>query len=406
MGQHVGGKADIELTLDALLDDAHPVKRAAAAWAEEHLTGAPHGFDASRWRAAAAAGVQGVISEERFGGRARSAIEAMLLFEGLALGADDAGFVFALASQTFAMQRPLARFGTDAQRERWLRPLCTGDAVGAFAMSEPLAGSDTSAITTTATPLGDGRHRLHGTKSWVTLGPVCDVVVVFATTDPAKGRWGITAFLVPTDRDGVTRGPVEAKMGLHGCPFGQLRFDGCIVGEDEVLGAPGAGANVFTDAVEAERAFLYAAQLGAMERALQVSIRRARERVQFSQPIGSFQAISHRIVEMKLRLETARLMVYKAAALHDRGEPVALAASLAKLQTSEAAVASALDAIRIFGAEGYTEAAGVEVFLRDAVGGLAYSGTSDIQRNIAARLLGVDRPSRPTGRANLTEARV
>ena len=228
----------------------------------------------------------------------------------------------------------------------------------------------------------------------MTLGPVCDVVIVFATTDRALGRWGITAFLVDATTAGLERGPVEPKMGLHSCPFGQLTFDGCIVGPDAVLGNPGAGASIFADAVESERAFLYAAQLGAMERVLDVAVVRARERHQFGVPIGTFQAVSHRIAEMKLRHEAARLLVYKAAALADRGAQVAMAAALAKLQTSEMAVLSALDSIRIHGAEGYTVSGGVEFELRDAVGGLAYSGTSDIQRNIVARLLGVDRPVR------------
>jgi alkylation response protein AidB-like acyl-CoA dehydrogenase len=232
-------------------------------------------------------------------------------------------------------------------------------------------------------------------KSWVTLGPVCDVVIVFATTDPAKGRWGITAFLVEANSPGLCRGPAQAKMGLRSCPFGSLELDGCVVGDDAVLGSPGAGASVFADAVESERAYLYAAQLGAMERVLDSSIERARQRQQFGAPIGTFQAVAHRIAEMKLRHEAARLLVFKAAALADRGKPVALAAALAKLQTSEMAVLSALDAIRIHGAEGYTEAGGIEFELRDAVGGLAYSGTTDIQRNIVARLLGVDRPVRP-----------
>ena len=183
-------------------------------------------------------------------------------------------------------------------------------------------------------------------------------------------------------------------MGLHSCPFGQLTFHGCTVGPEAVLGKPGAGASIFGDAVESERAFLYAAQLGAMERVIDNAVARARERQQFGVPIGSFQAVSHRIAEMKLRHEAARLLIYKAAALADRGQQVALAAALAKLQTSEMAVLSALDSIRIHGAEGYTVAGGVEFELRDAVGGLAYSGTSDIQRNIVARLLGVDRPVR------------
>jgi len=292
------------------------------------------------------------------------------------------------------MQTALIEAGSEAQRDEWLPRLCRGDAVGAFAMTELDVGSDIAAISTTAEPLPDGRFRLNGVKAWVTLGPLADVLVVFATTDRSRGRWGISGFLVPATTAGVEVGPIETKSGLHSCPFGRVRFVDCVVPADALLGPIGAGAAVFASAVEAERAFLYAAQLGVMERHLQRAIERARSRTQFGKPIGTFQAVSHRIAEMKLRHEAARLLVYKAAALHDRGQSVTMAAALAKLHTAEAAVTSALDVVRIHGAEGYAEAAGLELDLRDAVGGLAYSGTSDIQRNIIAGLLGVDRPLR------------
>lgn len=379
---------DETTALDALLDLAHPAKTDAAQWAAQ-LEPRRGCFDRAAWQAAAEWGVQGLGVPPSCGGGGQSAVEALLVFEGLGLGCADNGFVFALASQVFATQRALMSAASDSQLDRWLGPMARGDAIGAFAMSEPDVGSDIAAITTRATPERDG-YRLTGTKSWVTLGPVCDVVIVFATTDPALGRWGITAFVVEATSPGLRRGPAQAKMGLESCPFGTIELDGCVVADRDVLGAPGAGAAIFADAVESERAFLYAAQLGAMERVIDTSVARAGQRHQFGAPIGTYQAVSHRIAEMKLRHEAARLLVYKAAALADRGQPVAMAAALAKLQTSEMAVQSALDAVRIHGAEGYTEAAGVEAELRDAVGGLAYSGTSDIQRNIVARLLGVD----------------
>ncbi len=380
--------------LDAMLRLDHPRKVAAAAWASEHVPDRSPTFDRARWRAAAEFGVLALKTPVADGGTGASTIDALLTFEGLGLGSADGGFVFALASQVFAMQTALVESGTAAHRAEWLPRLCSGTALGAFAMSEPAVGSDVASITTTITPDGDG-WILEGEKAWVTLGPLADVVVVFATTDPGKGRWGITALLVPTDTPGVEIGPIEAKSGLGSCPFGRLRFRGCRLGADALMGPPGAGAAVFSSAVEAERAFLYAAQLGVMERHLERSIHRARSRVQFGKPIGAFQAVSHRIADMKLRHEAARMLVYKAGALHDRGESVAIAAALAKLQTSESAITSALDAVRIFGAEGYTVETGLEHDLRDAVGGLAYSGTSDIQRNIVAGLLGVDRPIRP-----------
>ncbi len=380
--------------VEALLNLRHPRKAAAAEWATQTLATPSTTFDRTRWEAAARFGVQGLTAPVDLGGAGGSMVDAMLTFEGLGLGAADQGTVFALSAQVFAMQSALLAAGSTAQKWRWVPELCRGRAIGAFAMSEPDAGSDTASIVTRATPLPDGRHRIDGTKAWVTLGTVCDVVIVFATTDPALGSWGITAFLVEMTRPGITAAPPIAKLGLESCPFTTLTFDNCEVGPDEVLGAPGAGAAVFREAVNAERAFLYAAQLGATERTIDLSVARARSRSQFGHAIGSFQAVSHRIADMKLRHEAARMLVYKAAMLCDRGRDVTMAAALAKLQASETAVDSALDALQIFGAEGYTLAAGVDRGLRDAIGGLSYSGTSDVQRNLVARLLGVDRPSR------------
>jgi hypothetical protein len=377
----------------ALLDPAPARKHETAAWARVNLPGRSHEFDRRRWRLAASHGILGLSVPATYGGSALSTVETLLAFEGLGLGCEDTGLVFSLASQVFAFQTALLAAGNDAQRERWLPPLVHGDNIGSFAMSEPAVGSNTAAISTTATADGDG-WIIDGTKAWVTLGPVCDVVLVFATVDASKGRWGITAFLVPSDTQGVEIGPVITKSGLHSCPFGTMTFNRCRIGADAVVGQVGSGAAVFTAAVEAERAFLYAAQLGTVERVITRTIDRARERQQFGQAIGTFQAVAHRVVDMKLRHECARLLIYKAAALHDRGDAVTMAAALAKLAASEGAVQSALDAVRIHGAEGYTEAGGLELDLRDAVGGLAYSGTSDIQRNLIARLLGVDRPTR------------
>lgn len=388
------GSPTTPLALAAMLDDAHPIKMAAAEFARTSLTNiGPDEFDMSRWVAAAKFGIQGLMIPTDYGGQGKTAVEGALTFEGLGLGTNDNGFVFALAAQSFAMQRALITAGTETQRKRWLPELAAGKAVGCFAMSEPAVGSDTGAIGTTATPTDTG-YVLNGTKAWVTLAPVADVIIVFATTDPSMGHWGLNGFILEMDRPGLTVGPVQRKMGINSCPFSEVTLADCAVTADDMLGNPGAGGSVFTSAVEAERAFLYSAQMGSMERVLNLSIERARSREAYGQPIGGFQGISHKIAEMKLRHETARLLIYKAAELFDRGEGMTMAGALAKLQTSEMAVQSALDAMRIFGAEGYTVDAPVEAELRDAIGGLAYSGTSEIARNLVARLLRVDRPLR------------
>ncbi|MEZ5380126.1 MAG: acyl-CoA dehydrogenase family protein [Acidimicrobiales bacterium] len=381
--------------LDAMLDAAHPIKMAMADLAARFAMPADTTtFDSEAWAAAAEAGILGLLVDPEYGGQGRSIVEALLAFEGLGLGTGAHGTVFALASQVFAMQRALADAGSAAQLERWLPSLVDGSAIGAFAMTEPGAGSDTAGITTLATPTGDDSWTLSGTKTWVTLAPQCDVLIVFATTDPTKGRWAQTAFLIESDRNGVEVGPAIPKSGLAGCPFAEVHLHDVAVTIDDVLGKVGAGGSVFSNAVDAERAFLYAAQLGAMERTLDLTISRARTRHQSGQQIGKYQAVSHRIAEMKLRHESARLLVYKAAALHESGRSITMAGALAKLAASEAAVQSAIDAISVHGAEGYTLELGLESDLRNAIGGLAYSGTSDIQRNIVAGLLSVDRPRR------------
>ncbi len=381
--------------LDALVDPSHPRKVAARDWAHRELGPAPDHFDTKRWRLAADAGFLRLLAPTSVGGYERSIVDAVLSFEGLGAGTSDSGLTFGLASQTFAMQRALAAAGSPAQHDRWFGGLLDGTVIGSFAMTEPDAGSDTSAIATIAEADGDG-FRLSGTKSWVTMGPHADVVIVFAATDPSKGRWGTTAFLVDTTTDGVERGEPIERMGLNGAPFGTITFDEVALSDDDRLGPIGAGGSIFSAAVEAERAFLYGPQLGATERLLDAAIDRAAHRTQGGAPIGSNQAVSHRLVDVKLALEASRLLVYKAAALADRGETVTLAAALAKLQTSESSVASAIAAGTVFGAEGYTSEAGIEAELRHAMGGLNYAGTADIQRNIAARLLGIDRPGRST----------
>lgn len=379
--------------LDAMLDEQHPRKRAARDWAAEHLGAAPDSFDRVRWRRAAEAGFLSLTVPQHLGGLGRTLVDAMLSFEGLGAGTSDSGLVFALASHSFAFQQAFVSHGTCQQHDRWLSKLMAGSAIGAFAMSEPDAGSDIATITTTAEPGQDDPPTWHltGTKSWVTLGPVADVAIVFASTDPSRGRWGITAFVVETDRAGVTIGPAVDRMGLSGAPFGTITFDQVMVTTDDLLGVVGAGGSIFATAVEAERALLYAPQLGATERLLDQAIERSCNHQSAGQPIGNFQAVSHRLADLKVELEASRLLAYKAAVLADLGQPVTLAAAIAKIKTSDMAINGALDAMRVFGAEGYTIGAGIEAELRHALAGLNFAGTSDVQRNVVASLLGVGR---------------
>jgi alkylation response protein AidB-like acyl-CoA dehydrogenase len=239
----------------------------------------------------------------------------------------------------------------------------------------------------TARRKGNG-YVLKGEKNYITHAPIADFAVVFASTNPDAGQWGISAFIVERGTPGFDVAGNREKMGLRTSPFGEYYLDECFVPESSRLGAEGAGFSIFANAMEAERGYVFTSQVGAMQRQLEENIEFARERRQFGEPISRFQSVSNRIVDMKIRLETCRMLLYKLAWMDQRGDSLTLDAAITKLHLSESFVASSLDAIRIHGAQGYLQELGVERELRDGVGGLIYSGTSDIQRNVIARLLG------------------
>lgn len=380
-----------------MLDAAHPTKRAAADWASGSLP-AQIGLDPAwvvdrdTWRAAGEYGLLAMQLPVAHGGTEASATDIALTFEGLGASPADNGVIFGIASQALTANRSIAVSGSSEQLDRWARPLGSGELFASFAMSEADAGSHPWNLATRAEAQDDGSWVLNGTKTWVTLGPVCDVAVVFAATDPSRGQWGISAFVVEADTAGFERLPATQKMGMHACPFGDLRFTNCRVSADALLGQVGAGASIFTKTVEAERAFLYASQIGAVERSLDRAIDYARQRHQGGVHIGSHQAVAHRLVDAKLHHEAARLLLYKTTARYDAGESIALEAALTKLMASEHAVTSSIAAMRTFGAAGYTSEIGLTGEISDALGGLSYSGTPDITRNIVATQLGLSRP--------------
>jgi alkylation response protein AidB-like acyl-CoA dehydrogenase len=345
-------------------------------------------FSRELWERCARFGILRLSAPAEYGGEELALPTAMLIMEGIGEGCADNGLTFALNAQLWTVQRPITRFGTEEQKRRFLPGLADGRLLGAHALTEPEAGSDAFSLTTTAEPR-DGGYVLNGSKSFITLGPLADVVLVFAATNPAAGKWGISGFLIERGTPGFRPEPMEHKMGLRTVPIGRLTFEDCVVPESSRLGPEGAGVSISTHSLEVERCCILASQLGAMHRQLARAVAHARSRRQFGQPIGKFQSVSNRIADMKLRIETARLLLYKVAWLVERGQPAMMDAALLKLYLSEAFVSSGLDAIRIHGGEGYLSDAGVERDLRDAIGGVIYAGTSDIQRNIIARLLGV-----------------
>jgi hypothetical protein len=283
---------------------------------------------------------------------------------------------------------PILHFGTEAQRREHLPALCRGDRIGAHAITEPGSGSDALSMACRARRDGDG-YVLDGVKTFVTNAPVADVILVFATVAPEARFAGITGFLVERGTPGLTLSDPISKMGLRTSPMGEVVLEGCRVPATSRLGAEGAGVRIFSSAMEWERACIFASHLGAMDRLLADTIAYARARRQFGEPISRFAPVADAIVDMKVSIEAGRLLLYRVGARKDAGEDATLDAALAKLFVSEAHVRQALAALRIHGGYGYTTEFGIERELRDAIPGTLYSGTSEMQRKIVARLLGL-----------------
>ncbi|MEV0275834.1 acyl-CoA dehydrogenase family protein [Streptomyces sp. NPDC050610] len=345
-------------------------------------------FARADWAALGRMGLLGACLPGAYGGSGLGALDTARLYEALGEGCDDTGLVFAASAHLFACAVPLERFGSDGLKSRWLPGMCSGEVIAGNAMTEDDAGSDVSRLRMTAVPV-DGGYVLNGRKSFVSNGPAADVLVAYATTDPEAGHLGQTAFAVAADAPGVRAGEPFDKMGLRSTPASTVTFADCFVPAAHVLGAPGMGATVFQHSMGWERACLFAGYVGMMARLVRRSSEHARSRTQFGRRLTGFQAVSHRIVDMAMRLESARLLLYRACWEMDQGRPARLAVALSKLAASEGAVANALDAVRIFGGRGYLAECGVEAELRDAVPGLLFSGTSDIQKELAAKELGL-----------------
>lgn len=346
-------------------------------------------FSRDAWQKCADMGVLGMPFPQEYGGSDMDIISTTVAMEALGHGAGDRGLLFSLNAQMWSIQMPILHFGTDEQKSRYLPGLINGSIIGAHGMSEPSSGSDTFSMRSTAVKDGD-HYVLNGSKTWTTNGPVCDMLVVFANIDkPAGGFMGITAFLVDRDTPGLTISKPIEKMGLTTSPMCNIYLDDVRVPESAMLGKRRQGVKIFNHSMEWERACILGVVVGAMEQQIDNCLAYGNERVQFRKTISSNQAVSHKIVEMKLRHETSRLLLYKVAWLKQREMDATQAAALAKWHISEAAVQSGLDAIQIHGGMGYTAELGVERFLRDSIGARIYSGTNEIQKNIVAHTMGI-----------------
>jgi alkylation response protein AidB-like acyl-CoA dehydrogenase len=341
-----------------------------------------------QWHLCGKFGLLGLCVPERYGGMGLDALTTARVIEAFGRGCEDMGLVFSASAHLFACVMPIFEYGTEQLKEAMLPQLCSGEWKGANAITEKEAGSDVFALKTHAVRDGES-YVLTGTKTYVTNGPVADVIIVYASTNPAHGYLGVTAFVVEKNTPGLIVGKPFSKMGLTTVPASAVYLENCCVPAGNRLGVEGQGARIFQTSMQWERACLFASYIGMMERQLEQTIAYGRERRQFGKPISKNQAISHRIADMKLRLESARLLLYRACWLFDQGKNSVLDVSLSKLAISEAAIRSSLDAIQIHGGVGFATETGIERQLRDAIPSTVFSGTSEIQRDLIARELGL-----------------
>ncbi|MCM2358423.1 MAG: acyl-CoA dehydrogenase family protein [Geobacteraceae bacterium] len=344
-------------------------------------------FPAGIIRRMGEAGLLGGVIPPRYGGAGFDQICDALIFEEVGRGCSSVRTT--LSVQVSLVEQLILRFGSEAQRQKYLPRLCRGEILGCFALTEPGAGSDAAGIRTRAERHGDG-WLLHGSKAWISNGSVADIAIIFARTDPAGGHKGISAFLVERGAPGFTAREIRGKLGLRASSTAGLSLRKCRVPQDALLGEVGEGFRIAMAALDNGRFGVAAGCVGIMNGCIDACVRYARERRQFGRPIASFQLVQDMIARMVVDRDAARLLVYRAGELKDRGVENTLETSIAKYFASEAAVRAANDAIQVHGASGYSNAHPVERFLRDARVATIYEGTSQIQKLIIGEhVLGV-----------------
>jgi butyryl-CoA dehydrogenase len=339
-------------------------------------------FDRSIFERMGELGFTAAPLPEDAGGAGFSYLAWTLIME--ELGAADMSTAVTLSVHILS-QLPVVTWGSAEQRERWLAPMLAGQALGAFALTEPHAGSDASAIRTRAERLADGSaYRLTGTKIWISNAPEADRYLVFATVDPGAGSKGITAFLVEKGMDGFRFGAHEKKMGIRACPAAELVFEGCEVPATDRLGEEGDGYRIALSALGEGRISIAAACVGLARAGLDAAARYLGERKAFGGPLSEQQGLRFMLAEMARDVASARALTREAAAAKDRGENLAEASSLAKWTASDVAMRVTTDAVQLFGATGYSRETGIERLMRDAKGAQIYEGTNQIHREIVA----------------------
>ncbi len=350
----------------------------AAEWDRNHT------FPREALKELAELGALGMVVPEQWGGAGMDYMSLVLALEEIAAG-DGATSTIVSVQNSLACGIP-NRYGSDAQKEQWLKPLARGEKLGCFCLTEPHVGSDAAAIRTTASRDGDG-WVLNGVKQFITTGKHADVAIVFAVTDKAAGKKGISCFLVPADAPGYVVGRIEEKMGQKASDTAQILFENCRVPADALLGAEGEGYRIALSNLEAGRIGISSQCLGMARAALDAAVKYAQERETFGKPIFEHQAVNFRLADMATQLEAARQLVWHAASLKDAGRPCLKEASMAKLFASEMAERVCSDAIQVHGGYGYVSDFPVERIYRDVRVCQIYEGASDIQKLVIGRAL-------------------
>jgi len=347
-------------------------------------------FSREHWDKCGDFGLLGLSSTPEYGGTHKEIdiLRSTYAMQGFGYACRDVGLGIAINAHLWSVQYTISFFGNEAQKAKYLPKMTTGEWIGAHALTEKNSGSDVFNMESTATKV-DGGYILNGEKRLVTLAPIADVAIYFANTNPKLGKWGISTFIVDKSMKGYMPLEVQSKMGLRTVPIGKIKLENCFVPDENLIGKEGSGLSICNHSLEYDRCSILAAKLGAMERQLEAAVSFAKKRNQFGQAIGNFQAVSHRIADMKSRIEISKLLLYKMAWLKKNDKSGMLDGAILKLFLSESYVNSSLDAIRIHGGTGYLTEHEVERDLRDSIGGIIYAGTSDIQKNIISKFLGL-----------------
>ncbi|HMK35499.1 MAG TPA: acyl-CoA dehydrogenase family protein [Desulfomonilaceae bacterium] len=344
-------------------------------------------FDRQSWRKLGEFGILGLHFPEELGGGGADVLTSVIAGEALGEAGVDGGLTLSFGAHTYLCADTIYSHGTDVQRQQYIPQLASGEWIGCMGLTEPGAGSDVASLRTSARREAD-HWVLNGTKMFITNGAIADVAVIYAKTDPAAGHAGISAFVVEKGTPGFSVGRSLHKMGVRTSPTSELIFDDCRIPAENLLGQAGGGFIMAMQTVEWDRSALLAPFLGAMSFLIKRCSRYAREREQFGRPIGDFQAVKHRLSDMKIFLEAARSLVYRIAWCKDQGRPLNhLEAAIAKLFVGDWSLMPANDALIVFGGYGYCHEYDVERVFRDSRLAPIGGGTSDVQKVIISRLM-------------------